>query len=167
MAVSRISPGDVYRVAVMSPLSPLSPISSAGRLDDVSSLRATTWELPRDVRDWIFTATGGRPADIETDHMRRQINVWFEGERILAIPYETIADRARIELPPIPDRFFRLGGFVPPPAGLAAASADILRGAAALPRPGAVPEPAPDVRKPLLGRVMRFRNRNENKESGK
>lgn len=78
--------------------------------------------------DWIFTATGGRPADIETDHMRRQINVWFEGERILAIPYETIADRARIELPPIPDRFFRLGGFVPPPAGLAAASADILRG---------------------------------------
>lgn len=44
---------------------------------------------------------------------------------------------------------------------------DILRGAAALPRPGAVPEPAPDVRKPLLGRVMRFRNRNENKESGK
>lgn len=52
-------------------------------------------------------------------------------------------------------------------AGLAAASADILRGAAALPRPGAVPEPDKDVRKPLAGRLMRFRSRNENKESGK
>lgn len=128
MAARRISPGDIYRVAVIPPLSPLSPISSAGRLDDVSSLRDTTWELPRDVMDWIFTATGGRPADIETDHMRRQINVWFEGERILAIPYETIADRARIELPPIPHRLFRQDNLVSPPAGLAAASADILRG---------------------------------------
>ncbi len=151
----------------MPPLSPLSPISSAGRLDDVSSLRATTWELPRDVMDWIFTATGGRPADIETDHMRRQINVWFEGERILAIPYEAITDRARVELPPMPDRFFRPGGFVPPPARFVTAPADIPRETAVFPRPDAVPEPVPDVRKPLLGRVMRFRNRNENKESGK
>jgi len=54
--------------------------------------------------------------------------VWFEGERILAIPYETIADRARIELPPIPHRLFRQDNLVSPPAGLAAASADILRG---------------------------------------
>lgn len=145
---------------------PLSPISSAGRLDDVSSLRATTWEIPRNVMDWIFAATGGRPADIETDDHRRQVSVWFEGERILAIPYEAIMDHARIELPPIPDRFFRLGGFVPPPARLTTASADIPREPAPLPRKFAVSEPDPDVRKPLAGRLLRFRGRDRNKESG-
>lgn len=54
--------------------------------------------------DWILTVTGGRPVDFETDGMRRQISVWFEGERILVIPYEAITEHAHIELPPIPDK---------------------------------------------------------------